>query len=448
MSEPTMIADPIPDGSITETEFAADPLENFAFLFRKRSDGDQSITDDMLSEAFEKTIPGLPEGSVKIVVGDQPIEEYSVSNPSPEFLRICSDDSIEKFHNESGLAIIRENDPNHPEAMFLAIGPAYTDLASSDDYAFGDTVNEAFRYYLEGMKKRTRKAVIETFIRADKALESAKKIYGHYDDAVANLSRIMKIGDHFQDDEGIVYQLTPQEWVKVKVKPVIVNRTRREGERTGDLSMTSARDLGYEVEGKFPDALLEKFPNVDKLLKKGIETEEQNNVGLEYARQLIMNQYRTRAEDSLLNQLTKAIETFEDIAYPEIGQPSKLQNLLAGFDPEIGKTTTEKSPTSLAMGDPVCGYDPNDPDQKGIPANDAKIPGSDLPLRDMSDPSESTYIPNRPEAVRSDKETETISSDQVGQLEDVIPKTEFDKEFDAVEAKTEKEPFSTAADER
>ncbi len=349
-------------------EFSNDamPLDEFNSLFQQRTDGDQSITDEILSEAFAKSIPGLPEGSIQIRIADKPkFSPYSVSNPSPEFIRLRDDPASKIVVNDPGLIILDETTYKESDdgktvdenPSFFAIGPEYTDMQSSDDYAYGSSSKEAGNLYLDQLKERTRKAAINAFIMADKMMDQAKTIHRNYDHAVENLARIMGIGSHFQDEEGTVYQLDVQEWIRVKVKPMVVNRTRREGERNGELSLTAARELGYEVEGKFPDTLLEKYPNVDKLLKTGITLEEQNNVALEYARLMITNNERSPAESSLLQKLTTAIEKFEETAYPE-----------------VGKTTTDKSPASMDLGDTKCGYDPNDPDQQGVPASDKAVP--------------------------------------------------------------------------
>lgn len=58
------------------------------------------------------------------------------------------------------------------------------------------------------------------------------------------------IGGMFQDEEGVVYQIAEKKGQWVAFEPVEINRTRRNGETKGSLSLTAARDAGFAVEGK------------------------------------------------------------------------------------------------------------------------------------------------------------------------------------------------------
>jgi hypothetical protein len=57
------------------------------------------------------------------------------------------------------------------------------------------------------------------------------------------------VGGFFQDEEGIVYQTAEPDGRFVYYERVIINRTRREGEAKGSLSMKTAREAGFAVEG-------------------------------------------------------------------------------------------------------------------------------------------------------------------------------------------------------
>lgn len=77
------------------------------------------------------------------------------------------------------------------------------------------------------------------------------KAYMERRDQLANeLEATFGFGYSWQDGEGLVYRVDPCNGTFVKFRRVAVNRTRREGETKGTLSLTEARDLGYEVEGK------------------------------------------------------------------------------------------------------------------------------------------------------------------------------------------------------
>ncbi len=90
------------------------------------------------------------------------------------------------------------------------------------------------------------------FIELDKEKSDVVKFFDRYQEIVKALENEMTVGDHFQDDEGTVYQLSTREGKFVHFEPVVVNRTRRllDEETKGTLSLTKARELGYEVEGK------------------------------------------------------------------------------------------------------------------------------------------------------------------------------------------------------
>lgn len=57
---------------------------------------------------------------------------------------------------------------------------------------------------------------------------------------------------HWQASDGTVYQVDRWKGQYVTAKEFTVNRTRKPGEKAGDLSLTAARELGYVVEGKGP----------------------------------------------------------------------------------------------------------------------------------------------------------------------------------------------------
>ncbi len=96
-------------------------------------------------------------------------------------------------------------------------------------------VSSIQRHFIELDKRFT--AEIKPFLDAYRAAKEAV---------------IIEIGvdRHFQDEEGTVYQAVIPAGRFVAFERYTVQRTRREGETKGDLSMTAARELGYLVEGK------------------------------------------------------------------------------------------------------------------------------------------------------------------------------------------------------
>lgn len=55
------------------------------------------------------------------------------------------------------------------------------------------------------------------------------------------------LGGHFQDEDGIVYMAVKPNGRFVPYFDKSIDRTRREGEARGDLSMKKAEELGYTI---------------------------------------------------------------------------------------------------------------------------------------------------------------------------------------------------------
>lgn len=89
-----------------------------------------------------------------------------------------------------------------------------------------------------------------TLIELDRRKAAITEFYERYEKALAAVVAESGVGCHFQDDEGVVYQLVEPEGRFVYFEKYRANRTRRDEEKAGTLSMTKARELGYEVEGK------------------------------------------------------------------------------------------------------------------------------------------------------------------------------------------------------
>lgn len=83
------------------------------------------------------------------------------------------------------------------------------------------------------------------FIELDKKKAEFKEFMEQYTIAVNDLVQEMGIGGHFQDNEGTVYQTDNCDGKFVYFDKFEIKRTRREGERAGSLSLTKAKDLGY-----------------------------------------------------------------------------------------------------------------------------------------------------------------------------------------------------------
>jgi hypothetical protein len=62
------------------------------------------------------------------------------------------------------------------------------------------------------------------------------------------LQKEIGVGGHFQDAEGTVYQVEETDGKFVYFDRFEIKRTRRIGEKSGSLSLTKAKELGYAIE--------------------------------------------------------------------------------------------------------------------------------------------------------------------------------------------------------
>lgn len=86
------------------------------------------------------------------------------------------------------------------------------------------------------------------FIELDKQKAAYKKFMEDYQQASQDLIKEIGIGGHFQDGEGTVYQAEVCEGRYIHFDKFEIKRTRRVGEKSGSLSLTNAKAMGYNVE--------------------------------------------------------------------------------------------------------------------------------------------------------------------------------------------------------
>lgn len=85
------------------------------------------------------------------------------------------------------------------------------------------------------------------FVKLDKKKTEYKAFLEEYKEAINELIKEIGVGGHFQDQEGIVYQTADCEGKFIHFDKFTVNRTKREGERAGTLSLKKAAELGYDT---------------------------------------------------------------------------------------------------------------------------------------------------------------------------------------------------------
>jgi hypothetical protein len=88
----------------------------------------------------------------------------------------------------------------------------------------------------------------QRFVELDRRKAEYKQFLEDLKAATEALVAEMGLGAFFQDEQGVVYQTAESEGRFVYYERHVVNRTRREGEAKGSLSMKAAREAGFVVE--------------------------------------------------------------------------------------------------------------------------------------------------------------------------------------------------------
>jgi hypothetical protein len=87
------------------------------------------------------------------------------------------------------------------------------------------------------------------FVELDRRKAEYKQFLEEYKAATESVVAEVGVGKFFQDEQGVVYQTAEPDGRFVYYERHTVNRTRREGEKAGSLSMKAAREAGFIVEG-------------------------------------------------------------------------------------------------------------------------------------------------------------------------------------------------------
>jgi hypothetical protein len=85
------------------------------------------------------------------------------------------------------------------------------------------------------------------YIELEKKKDSYRKFLEELKEATQAVVNEVGVGGHFQDADGTVYQIEESEGKFVYFDRFEIKRTRRSGEKSGTLSLTKAKELGYEV---------------------------------------------------------------------------------------------------------------------------------------------------------------------------------------------------------
>ena len=91
---------------------------------------------------------------------------------------------------------------------------------------------------------------MKRFVELEKKKTEIKKYFEQLEQATQDLAKELGINGFFQDGEGTVYKVVVPEGRFLAFDRIGYQRTRRAGEKKGDLSLTAAREAGFVVEGE------------------------------------------------------------------------------------------------------------------------------------------------------------------------------------------------------
>jgi hypothetical protein len=85
------------------------------------------------------------------------------------------------------------------------------------------------------------------FVEISKQYEELKEKMKGLRESLREKMNELGVDSVFQDDNGTVYKIVTPTGTYVYYDPIAYNRTRREGEKTGSLSLKEAKELGFDV---------------------------------------------------------------------------------------------------------------------------------------------------------------------------------------------------------
>ena len=88
----------------------------------------------------------------------------------------------------------------------------------------------------------------QKFIELEKKKAVIKQFFDELRQATQAVVDDVGVGHYFQDEDGTVYKTSIPEGKFVYFEKYDVLRTRREGEKSGTLSLKEAKEHGFEVE--------------------------------------------------------------------------------------------------------------------------------------------------------------------------------------------------------
>jgi hypothetical protein len=102
-----------------------------------------------------------------------------------------------------------------------------------------ENLAEANRKFLEEQKQN----VITLSLQKEKLRKEMEELNKNLEESLKNLG----LGYIFQAEDGTVFRVSKPAGTFISFRDIDYDRTRREGEKSGSMSLTDARAAGFEV---------------------------------------------------------------------------------------------------------------------------------------------------------------------------------------------------------
>jgi len=106
-----------------------------------------------------------------------------------------------------------------------------------------ETVVENLAQNREEYKKALELSVVNLSLQKEKLRKEMEELNKNLEDSLRNLG----MGHIFQAEDGTVFRVSKPAGTFISFRDIDYDRTRREGEKSGSMSLTDARAAGYEV---------------------------------------------------------------------------------------------------------------------------------------------------------------------------------------------------------
>ena len=106
-----------------------------------------------------------------------------------------------------------------------------------------ETITENLAQNKEEYRKALQLSVVNLSLQKEKLRKEMEELNKNLEESLKNLG----LGHIFQAEDGTVFRVSKPAGTFISFRDIDYDRTRREGEKSGSMSLTDARAAGFEV---------------------------------------------------------------------------------------------------------------------------------------------------------------------------------------------------------